>query len=233
MPKFKSGLAASAVDLTEEQIDNIMQGGAKATAMQNDKIDLDEWMSPDYRDFNTLIYTTRVLTPQACNEIQQFHFRTQYYKDDEIEELNQHKSYKRRMGDNDVCVMRGKEKRTIVDIVNPALPEMMDFGACTDVETVNYPAGTYVDFGTDQEYRGICIFTLNDNYRGGRYYNEPGALLDPPMGSMIAFNNVDINLHGMEPVYDGDLWVLKLYFKRITEAEIEELANDPGNSNAI
>jgi hypothetical protein len=50
---------------------------------------------------------------------------------------------------------------------------------------------------------------------------------------MIAFNNVDINLHGMEPVYDGDLWVLKLYFKRITEAEVQELANDPGNSNAI
>jgi len=230
MPKFKAGLANSAIDLTEEQLDNMKEGGATATALESKD---EDWMAEDYRDFNTLIYTTRVLTEQACLEIRDFHYSTPYYDEDEIAELHPDKSYKQRIGDNDVCVMKGRQKKTIVDIVNPALPEMMDFGACMEIETVNYPEGTFVDFGTDPEYRGICVFTLNDNYRGGRFYIQPGALLDPPMGSLVAFNNTDINIHGMEPLYDGNLWALKLYFKRITDADVQKLATDPGNKNAI
>jgi len=102
-------------------------------------------------------------------------------------------------------------------VVGDILPNHIDFGTVNFAQVIVYRQGTCFDAHKDQaddnDY-ATAIFTLNDDYLGGKFTVEPGITIDRCQGTMVAFNNSTEVWHQVEPVYQGERWVFAVWFGR-------------------
>ena len=126
-----------------------------------------------------------------------------------------------------MTVLKEPEMTQALDVVNVTLPDMMDFGKVVHGVIHHMTEDVYWNWKVERENEldtACCFFTLNDLFSGGRITIDPGLTYDLPRGSFLGFNNSIHTMYSMEPIYDGERFLLQLFFQRPTLEEQEALS---------
>lgn len=180
---------------------------------------------------NLLMIADSVLTQETCdviiNVMDRMVISEVFQEDDgkicakELSVMDKSWRYEHpRMGHDVTVLEQGTAPfEEVLDLVEPYLPKTAEFGEITYATIMKYPQDTMFQWHkdeADQNDTGTTIFMLNDNYQGGRL-NVEGHILQPRTGTMVAFNNSTERWHGVEPLFQGERYVLAIWFKRHNE----------------
>jgi len=123
------------------------------------------------------------------------------------------------------------DRKIVLDWIEDVIPWNDDFGVVSYMQIVQYPMDSQMFFHKDQadsNDTGTAIFNLNDNFKGGNHTVD-GHTLRPHTGTMIAFNNSTERWHGVDPILQGERWVLAMWFQRPDDENINE--GDPDRND--
>jgi hypothetical protein len=113
----------------------------------------------------------------------------------------------------------------VMEKIDEYLPKTTDFTRVTFCQIIQYPEGSWMNFHRDEAVEtdtGTCLLFLNDNFRGGRLILD-GDIFTPSTGTLVSFNNNTQRFHGVEPVLDGDRFVVAVWFDPGDIDEFNEL----------
>ena len=85
------------------------------------------------------------------------------------------------------------------------------------------------DVAEDTDF-GTMILQLNDGYKGGRLIVD-GNYIAKNEGTATFFNNSTQMWHGVEPIYEGDRYVLLVWFGRDEDSMRGEEENNESENN--
>lgn len=109
-----------------------------------------------------------------------------------------------------------KEYNAVMEVMSHLIPPHPDFHRITYMQIVHYKEDSLFPFHRDTAEDtdfGTCIMQLNDEYRGGQL-NVQGNLIGKETGTLTFFNNSTHVWHGVEPIYEGQRFVLLIWFGR-------------------
>tara|TARA_A100001035_G_C27761346_1_gene491355 strand:+ start:180 stop:749 length:570 start_codon:yes stop_codon:yes gene_type:complete len=124
-------------------------------------------------------------------------------------------SYRYHHSGKDMATLREPHVDQVLDIMGEMIPNHPDFGPIHYMQIVRYNEGSFFPFHTDaadSTDTATTMLLLNDNYHGGELMIEPGVRVTPQKGSVISFNNSTKILHGVEPIYKGERFVLLIWY---------------------
>ena len=112
-----------------------------------------------------------------------------------------------------------KEYDAVIDVMGHLIPDHPDFRRITYMQVVHYKEDSFFPFHRDVAEEtdfGTCICQLNEEYKGGQL-NVQGNLIAKNAGTCTFFNNSTDMWHGVEPIYEGQRFVLLIWFGRDKE----------------
>jgi hypothetical protein len=117
----------------------------------------------------------------------------------------------------------------IMDKVDPFLPKNDLFGTINFASIIKYPTNTLMPPHKDMadlNDTATAMVLLNDNYEGGRLIID-GHIIYPRQGTVVGFTNSTERWHSVEPIYEGERFVLALWFglshEALEQQDAEEL----------
>ena len=223
---MKIGKPKKVQELNEEQLDLMKRGALDAHTIN----------TPDGFEigFDTVLCNPQLITDEGLGEIMQIHWQTPTRKIEDTDTprsvfSKQNASYKiNHVPGHDITVLKEPDLTHVIDIVGATLPDMHDFGKVSFACIHHLTSGTYLPWACengDEMDTATCFITLNDMFSGGRFIIDPGMTYDLPRGSFLGFNNCNQILYTMEPIYDGERFLLQIFFQRPTVEEANKLIN--------
>lgn len=178
------------------------------------------------RDHNQIWITPNVITPAGCKKLIDIHLdakkiKVDYLQGNDInppEDLPADATFKYDAHDGkEISIVRGDEFTEAMKVVNSVIPPHIDFSTINYASILRYTEGGFFAPHKDQADMGdfaTAIFTLNEDYLGGKFTVEPGITIDRCQGTMVAFNNSTEVWHQVEPIYSGERYVFAIWFGR-------------------
>lgn len=176
-----------------------------------------------------IIILPRIITDEGCQDIIEIHQNAPF---DDVTIENEHDitpsetvqkfnlSYKYKAGynkDHMTIAHNSPEYKKILNIVGSQIPQNHpDFERITYMQIVHYKQDSFFPFHRDEAEStdfGTCIMQLNDDFHGGQL-NVQGCQVPKRTGTMTFFNNSTRTWHGVEPIYQGERYVLLIWFGR-------------------
>ena len=205
--------------------------GAEETTNEEKEIVVDKYTGEEFEidsrhaDFITIL--PHLITPEGCDHIiEQFYnlpFTECEYGDSNVtppKEIDDARvSYKYEADwnkDHATFMPDTKEYNAVLEVMGHLIPEHPDFARITYMQVVHYKEDSFFPFHRDTAEDtdfGTCIMQLNDEYRGGQL-NVQGNLIGKETGTLTFFNNSTHVWHGVEPIYEGQRFVLLIWFGR-------------------
>ena len=109
-----------------------------------------------------------------------------------------------------------KEYEACLDVMGHLIPDHPDFRRITYMQVVHYKEDSlfpfHRDVAEDTDF-GTMIMQLNEDYKGGQL-NVQGNIIAKNAGTCTFFNNSTQVWHGVEPIYEGQRFVLLIWFGR-------------------
>lgn len=178
------------------------------------------------RDHNKIWITPNVINELGCNLLRDIHLGIEKVEVEHIQgndvtpstPIDDNASFRYDSHDGkEMSVLKGDELDKALEVIQDVVPNHIDFDIVNYAQVIVYRTDTcfppHKDLADDNDY-ATAIFTLNDNYLGGKFTVEPGITIDRNMGTMVAFNNSTEVWHSVEPVYHGERWVFAVWFGR-------------------
>ena len=101
------------------------------------------------------------------------------------------------------------------------MPDHPDFDTINFMQVAHYHQDTFFpphkDIA-DSNDTGTMMILLNDDYRGGNI-NVNGTRVDNAIGTVVSFNNSTEVWHSVDPILQGDRYVLLVWFGRNDELD--------------
>jgi hypothetical protein len=123
------------------------------------------------------------------------------------------------------------EFSAVLEVMDHLIPEHPDFATITYMQIVHYKENAFFpfhkDIAEDTDF-GTAIVQLNEGYKGGQL-NVHGNVIANNAGTITFFNNSTQMWHGVEPIYEGERFVLLIWFGR-NEDEMRDGDNDESDS---
>jgi predicted 2-oxoglutarate/Fe(II)-dependent dioxygenase YbiX len=178
------------------------------------------------RDHNKIWITPNVLNEIGCSTLRDIHLNVKKVEVEYLEKndvtpsppIDNNASFRYDSRDGkEFSILKDKELDEAMKVVGDILPNHIDFGTVNFAQVIVYRQGTCFDAHKDEADNNdyaTAIFTLNDDYLGGKFTVEPGITIDRCQGTMVAFNNSTEVWHQVEPVYQGERWVFAVWFGR-------------------
>ena len=175
-----------------------------------------------------IIILPRIITDEGCDEIISIHQNAPY---DDVTIENEHDitpsekvqnfnlSYKYAASHNKdhmTIAHNSPEYKKILNIMGSQIPEHPDFDRITYMQIVHYKKDAFFPYHRDEAEStdfATCIMQLNDDFHGGQL-NVQGCHVPKRRGTIAFFNNSTRTWHGVEPIYDGERYVLLIWFGR-------------------
>jgi len=176
-----------------------------------------------------IIILPRIITDEGCQDIIEIHQDAPF---DDVTIENEHDitpsehvqefnlSYKYEAGynkDHMTIAHNSPEYKKILEIMGNQIPEYhQDFQRITYMQIVHYKQDSFFPFHRDEAEGtdfGTCIMQLNDDFHGGQL-NVQGCQVPKRAGTITFFNNSTRTWHGVEPIYQGERYVLLIWFGR-------------------
>ena len=216
------GYAQSKMDGAEEIIDTLLENQREKV---EDKYSGEVFEIERNSDFITIL--PRIINQVGCDHIiEQFinlPFTECEYADSEvrppkeIEEMRVSYKYEADHNKDHATIMPNtKEYNAVIDVMGHLIPQHPDFDRVTYMQIVHYKEDSFFPFhrdvAEDTDF-GTCIMQLNDDYKGGTL-NVQGNLIAKDTGTITFFNNSTKMWHGVEPIYEGQRFVLLIWFGR-------------------
>ena len=210
-----------------------------------DKYSGEQFEIDRHTDFITIL--PRIINEAGVDHImEQFHScaideETTYNPDtseimpsEKIMEFNQSYKYEADMNKIHMTVADGtKEFGACLEVFEHLIPEHPDFRTITYMQIVHYAKDSmfpfHQDIAEDTDF-GTMILQLNDGYKGGQL-NVQGNLIANNEGTCTFFNNSTQTWHGVEPIYEGDRYVLLVWFGR-DENDLRGEEDDGSDDNS-
>ena len=243
-PKFKIGNPANMedteIDMPEEgNLDDMVKedftSGERLgnLTIPDDELELEA---------NILIVKPRIINDRGCETLINIHENAVF---DDVTIENEHDitpservqefnlSYKYHASNNKdhmTLAHDSPEWKKALEVVGSQIPDHRDFDRITYMQIVHYYTDAYFPFHRDmakndvgRDY-GTCIVQLNDNFAGG-HLNVEGCIIPKRAGTMAFFNNSSETWHGVEPIYDGERYVLLIWFGReYADSEVQPVS---------
>ena len=114
-----------------------------------------------------------------------------------------------------------KEFKNIIKVIEDIVPSHPDFDKINFMQVAHYHEGSYFPSHkdiADSDDTATMMLLLNDDYRGGRI-TVNGNIIDNARGTMVCFNNSTLIWHGVDPILEGDRYVLLIWFGREDELD--------------
>ena len=96
------------------------------------------------------------------------------------------------------------------------IPEHPDFDVINFIQIAHYHQDSFFaphkDIA-DSNDTATMMLLLNDEYRGGTI-NIRGNQIESSTGTVVMFNNSTETWHSVEPIYEGERYVLLVWFGR-------------------
>jgi hypothetical protein len=242
-PKFKIGNPASVDDTDIE----IVEEGNLDDMVQEDFTpgetppfsEYDEHDDPYDREPNILIVKPRIINDRGCQTLINIHenavFDDVTIEDEhnitpslKVQKFNLSYKYKTEHNkDHMTLALDSPEFKKAVEVIGSQIPDHRDFDRITYMQIVHYMKDSLFPWHQDmakndigRDY-GTCIVQLNDDFYGGSL-NVEGCIIPKRAGTIAFFNNSSETWHGVEPIYDGERYVLLVWFGREYEYNEEE-----------
>lgn len=109
-----------------------------------------------------------------------------------------------------------KEFKNVIQVFESIIPDHPDFECINYMMIAHYKQDTFFPPHRDIADSGdtaTMMLLLNDDYRGGRI-NVSGNMIEGTHGTCVMFNNSTQVWHSVEPIYEGDRYVLLVWFGR-------------------
>ena len=114
-----------------------------------------------------------------------------------------------------------KEFKKIIQVFEAIVPEHPDFDTINFMQVAHYHPDTFFpphkDIADSNDTATMMIL-LNDNYRGGNI-TVNGTRIDNAIGTVVSFNNSTEVWHSVDPILQGDRYVLLVWFGRNDELD--------------
>ena len=196
------------------------------------------------RHTNFITILPNIINPLGCDHIlEQFHSQPfdeeAFYDRDNSEIIPSQKvqdhnlSYKYEADMNKVhmtCSNGSPEFNACLEVFEHLIPDHPDFDTITYMQIVHYAQDAmfpfHKDVAEDTDF-GTMIMQLNEGYKGGRLIVN-GNYIASSEGTCTFFNNSTQVWHGVEPIYEGDRYVLLVWFGR----NEEDLRGEEDESNS-
>lgn len=147
-------------------------------------------------------------------------------------------SYKYEAGynkDHMTLAENSPEWNKALEVIGAQIIDHRDFDRITFMQIVHYKEDALFPFHRDmakndigRDY-GTCITQLNDDFHGGQL-NVEGCLIPKRAGTMAFFNNSSEVWHGVEPIYEGERYVLLIWFGReYDDSEVQPVPEGTDN----
>lgn len=167
------------------------------------------------------------ITEEGCDEIIEIHHNTPFEEVEHDEETNKYMGPEDKVSRNlpykyahesnvdyTVIPLESKEFTKILDIMGHCIPNHVDFEVVQYVQIAHYKDDSFFPYHKDvgdMNDTGTLIMTLNNNYKGARVSVDRNTF-DLDEGSILAFNNSTERWHGVEPIFQGERYVLLMWF---------------------
>lgn len=246
-PKFKIGNPANMED-TEidmpalDNLDDMVQQDFTTIEEKTDEPDTEWDLEP-----NILTVLPRIINDHGCQTLINMH-ENAVFDDVTIENLHDitpservqkfNLSYKYKASNNKehmTLAQDSPEFKKALDVVGSQIPDHRDFDRITYMQIVRYSKDAWFPWHRDmaendvgRDY-GTCIVQLNDDFYGG-HLNVEGCLIPKRAGTMAFFNNSSEVWHGVEPIYEGERYVLLIWFGReYDDSEVQPVPEGTDN----
>jgi hypothetical protein len=131
------------------------------------------------------------------------------------------------------CSPGTREFDACLEVFEHLIPDHPDFDTITYMQIVHYAQDAmfpfHKDVAEDTDF-GTMILQLNDGYKGGRLIVD-GNYIAKNEGTATFFNNSTQMWHGVEPIYEGDRYVLLVWFGRDEDSMRGEEENNESENN--
>lgn len=131
------------------------------------------------------------------------------------------------------CSPGTREFDACIEVFEHLIPDHPDFDTITYMQIVHYAQDAmfpfHKDVAEDTDF-GTMILQLNEGYKGGRLIVD-GNYIAKNEGTATFFNNSTQMWHGVEPVYEGDRYVLLVWFGRDEDSMRGEEENNESENN--
>jgi hypothetical protein len=131
------------------------------------------------------------------------------------------------------CSPGTREFDACLEVFEHLIPDHPDFDTITYMQVVHYAQDAmfpfHKDIAEDTDF-GTMILQLNEGYKGGRLIVD-GNYIAKNEGTATFFNNSTQMWHGVEPVYEGDRYVLLVWFGRDEDSMRGEEENNESENN--
>lgn len=131
------------------------------------------------------------------------------------------------------CSPGTREFDACLEVFEHLIPDHPDFDTITYMQVVHYAQDSmfpfHKDVAEDTDF-GTMILQLNEGYKGGRLIVD-GNYIAKNEGTATFFNNSTQMWHGVEPVYEGDRYVLLVWFGRDEDSMRGEEENNESENN--
>jgi len=202
---------------------------------------IDEWVEDEFdRESNFLYLKPRIINDRGCDTLIDM-FDSMPYDDvtvdpdnetfitpsERVQEFNLSYKYESGYGKEHMTVNQDSPEFTkVMDVVGDQFIDHRDFDRITYCQIVRYKTDAFFPYHRDmakndvgRDY-GTCIVQLNDDFHGGQL-NVEGCIIPKRAGTMAFFNNSSEVWHGVEPIYEGERYVLLIWFGREYESDSE------------
>lgn len=131
------------------------------------------------------------------------------------------------------CSPGTREFDACLEVFQHLIPDHPDFDTITYMQIVHYAQDAmfpfHKDVAEDTDF-GTMILQLNEGYKGGRLIVD-GNYIAKNEGTATFFNNSTQMWHGVEPIYEGDRYVLLVWFGRDEDSMRGEEENNESENN--
>ena len=177
-----------------------------------------------YNDFITIL--PQNITIEGCDQIIQQHQNLPFSEVEEVDDLSFKPvdvkegisyKYQHESGiDYSVIYDGTKEFAKVVEVFEGIIPEHPDFDVINFIQIAHYHQDSFFaphkDIA-DSNDTATMMLLLNDEYRGGTI-NIRGNQIESSTGTVVMFNNSTETWHSVEPIYEGERYVLLVWFGR-------------------
>lgn len=198
-----------------------------------------------HTDFITILPS--IINPKGCEHILNvFHScpiddeceydpnTSEIYPSQKVEELNLSYKYNADMNKTHMtCAPESPEFFACLEVFEHLIPDHPDFETITYMQIVHYGQDAmfpfHKDIAEDTDF-GTMIMQLNEGYKGGKLIVD-GNYIANNEGTATFFNNSTLMWHGVEPIYEGDRYVLLVWFGRDEDSMRGEEENNESDDN--
>lgn len=201
---------------------------------ENDHVDINSHFGEEETEYHFereqdfIQVFTGAITEKGCEEIIDIHFNIPYEEDiqfdeDTEKEIGPEDKTSRNLAwkyahhsniDYSIIPLESNEFTKILEIMGNVIPNHVDFEVVQYMKIAHYKEGSQFPYHKDvgeTTDTGFLAMTLNNNYNGGKMFVDRNSFT-LPAGSILAFNNNTERWHGVEPIVNGERFVLLMWF---------------------